>query len=99
MGHKRVLLLAHGKKAETPEFKEAYAWLEKDGHNIDLMKTGSPEDMSKGVKKLIAHFDGKQFKFALTESRSMRVMHLNVDRLGNVCSCICNLCIRTAWIM
>ncbi|DBA99344.1 hypothetical protein WJX82_009085 [Trebouxia sp. C0006] len=57
MGHKRVLLLAHGKKAETPEFKEAYAWLEKVGHHIDLMKTGSPEDMSKGVKKLIAHFD------------------------------------------
>ena len=59
MGHKRVLLLAHGKKAETPEFKEAYAWLEKDGHDIDLMKTGSPEDMSKGVQKLVSHFGGK----------------------------------------
>ena len=59
MGHKRVLLLAHGKKAETAEFKEAYAWLEKDGHDIDLMKTGSPEDMSKGVQKLVSHFGGK----------------------------------------
>lgn len=84
MGHKRVLLLAHGKKAETPEFKEAYAWLEKDGHHIDLMKTASPEDMSKGVKKLIAHFGGKQFKFALTAPHNMQVMHLNVDMLGNV---------------
>jgi len=85
MGHKRVLLLAHGKKAETPEFKEAYAWLEKDGHHIDFMKTGSPEDMSKGVKKLIAHFHGKQFNFAL----------INDDRLGNVCCRICELCTHT----
>ncbi|KAL3140306.1 hypothetical protein ABBQ38_004571 [Trebouxia sp. C0009 RCD-2024] len=57
MGHKRVLLLAHGKKAEKPEFNEAYAWLEKDGHAIDMIKTGSPEDMSKGVKKMVTHFD------------------------------------------
>ncbi len=62
MGHKRVLLLAHGKKAETPEFKEAYAWLQKDGHDIDLIKTGSPEDMSKGVKKLVSHFGGEHFQ-------------------------------------
>ena len=60
MGHKRVLLLAHGKKAEMPEFKEAYAWLEKDGHDIDMIKTGSPEDMSKGVKKLVTRFKGKE---------------------------------------
>jgi len=99
MGHKRVLLLAHGKKAETPEFKEAYAWLEQDGHHIDLMKTGSPEDMPKGVKKLIAHFDGKQFKFALTASYNMQLMHLNVDRHRNVCCCDCSLCTHTAWIM
>ena len=58
MGNKRVLLLAHGKKAETPEFKEAYAWLQKDGHKIDLVKTGSPDDMSSGVKKLVTCFDG-----------------------------------------
>lgn len=58
MGPKRVLLLAHGKKAEKPEFKEAYEWLEKDGHDIDMIKTGSPEDMAKGVKKMVTHFDG-----------------------------------------
>lgn len=58
LGHKRVLLLAHGKKAEKPEFKEAYAWLEKAGHDIDMVKTGSPEDMSEGVKKMITHFNG-----------------------------------------
>ena len=80
MGHKRVLLLAHGKKAETPEFKEAYAWLEKDGHHIDLMKTGSPDDMSKGVKKLIAHFDGKQLKFALTASCDIISILIGLER-------------------
>ena len=58
MGHKRVLLLAHGKKAEKPEFKEAYAWLEQDGHDVDMIKTGSPDDMAKGVKKMVTHFDG-----------------------------------------
>lgn len=57
MGHKRVLLLAHGKKAETPEFKEAYAWLEKDGHDVDMIKTSGPDDMSKGVEKWTSHFD------------------------------------------
>ncbi len=66
-----------------------------ESHHIDLMKTGSPEDMSKGVKKFIAHFDGKHFKFALTAPRNMQVTHLNVDRLGNVCCCICNLCTYT----
>lgn len=58
LGHKRVLLLAHGKKAEKPEFKEAYAWLEKAGHDIDMIKTSSPEDMSKGVEKMITRFHG-----------------------------------------
>ena len=53
-----MLLLAHGKKADTPEFKEAYAWLQKDGHKIELIKTGSPDDMSKGVQKLVSRFDG-----------------------------------------
>lgn len=70
MGHKRVLLLAHGKKAEKPEFKAAYAWLEKDGHDIDMIKTGSPEDMSKGVKKMITHFDG-------TPCQSRPLLHLD----------------------
>ena len=65
MQHKRVLLLAHGKKAEKPEFKEAYAWLQKDGHKVEMIKTGSPEDMSKGVKKLIDRFDGEQTGFVL----------------------------------
>lgn len=58
MGQKRVLLLAHGKKAEKPEFKEAYAWLEEDGHKIDMIKTGSPDDMSEGVKKMVTQFNG-----------------------------------------
>ena len=70
MGHKRILFLAHGQKAEKPEFKEAYAWLEKDGHEIDLVKTGSPEDMAEGVKKLVTRFKGQ---YCLKESINLAV--------------------------
>lgn len=57
MGKKRVLLLAHGKKAEDEKFQEAYKWLVRDGHDIELIKTGSEEDMAEGVQKMVSHFD------------------------------------------
>ena len=58
MSKKRILLLAHGKKAEDPKFHEAYRWLEGDGHDIELVKTKSEDDMAHGVQKLVSHFDG-----------------------------------------
>lgn len=57
MSKKRVLLLAHGKKAEVEKFQEAYEWLQADGHKVELIKTGSEEDMAKGVHKLVSNFD------------------------------------------
>ena len=75
MGHKRVLLLAHGKKAETPEFKEAYAWLEKDGHDVDMIKTSGPDDMSKGVEKWTSHFDGEAGQHRLCCNTFSQLQH------------------------
>lgn len=60
MGEKRILFLAHGKKAEDPKFQEAYRWLEQDGHDIELIKTGSEADMGNGVQKLVSNFDSER---------------------------------------
>ena len=40
------------------KFQEAYRWLEGDGHDIELVKTKSEDDMAHGVQKLVSHFDG-----------------------------------------
>lgn len=59
MNKKRVLLLAHGKKAEDEKFQEAFKWLTEDGHKVELIKTGSEEDMAKGVQKFVSSFDSR----------------------------------------